>query len=287
MTYGADGVAHEVPGTGYQDVGTPAPGVVLQRGPDGQLKPVEIPNAASAAPAGTAWNGHAYAPVPGAGYSAPQQVPGTDSLAQRGPNGRMESVGSISLGPKDLQAIQSGYAATEEGKNYSEALAARQAMGAAASQANGAGDYAMLDTYARAINPGAVARLGTIEAIKQSRDVPAQIRGEVQHWGPNGGTLSPASRQQLLSATDAFVNARWQALQPRLQDAQAFAARNGVDPRAVVPTFTAPDATPPTGNSSANVQGVLQRARAAIQQGANPAAVRARLQSMGINSGAL
>lgn len=166
-------------------------------------------------------NGAAGAPGPGMSYG-----PGglTASPVTVGGHTMDQDYSPAALGEKQAQILKS-----DEYKTSVESMKAYQAMVANATQKGGMSGYAMLDTFARAINPGAVARAGTIQAIKEARGIPDELKGFLLNL-QGQGELTPAIKQQLLRSVLPFVQANYNAAKTLNDSGAQWAQRHGVDP---------------------------------------------------------
>lgn len=127
-----------------------------------------------------------------------------DAVAMVKPNGDLD-VKDPGLNNERLIAMRGQLADKEPIKNYQQAQDAYGAMIRAAAQPNGGmRAYALRDTFARAINPGAVARSGTIEAIKESQGIPANVKAYFMNLRGDGD-VPPEIAQQILDTTHSFV----------------------------------------------------------------------------------
>ena len=157
---------------------------------------------------------------------------------------------------------------SEPVKNYQQAADAYGSMVAAAQQnPGGMRAYALRDTFARAINPGAVARVGTIQAIKESQGLPAEIRGFFMNL-KGDGNVPPEIAQQILDVTHGFVASHYHGAQQLVQSNVDYAKRHSIDPADVtVPLGDAPQRfqipAAPAPAPGANSQADLYAAAAA------------------------
>lgn len=115
------------------------------------------------------------------------------------------------LSPEQVAALPDRVLGTEQYKMADESMKAYSAMVANATQPGGMSAYAMRDTFARAINPGAVARSGTLQAIAEARGIPDSVKGFLLNL-KGDGDLDQNTKQQILHATLPFVQANYEAL---------------------------------------------------------------------------
>lgn len=119
-----------------------------------------------------------------------------------------------------------------EHPDYKEAIAATTAVKAMvgnATKMTGPAAYSMLDTFARAINPGAVARPTVIQTIEANLGLPAQLVGSLDSkFGK--GNLPPETRQQILDAVAKFAQAHWDNANRLNQNNVEIAGRHGLNP---------------------------------------------------------
>jgi len=167
----------------------------------------------------------------------PGVIPGTETVGQQDATGRYTANAPAAFNQSIRTQLYDRVAKSEEYKNYTEAAAAFRAMTSAAQSTGGMFSYAMLDTFARAINPGAVARVGTIQAIKEAQGLPDALKGALLSLTANGQFLSPEMTRQILQVTRNFVQSRQAVLAPLLHDNEDLARRNGLDPRDVTPSI--------------------------------------------------
>lgn len=218
-----------------------APGTYFSVDPNGKATPLQAP------PAGYGMTANGMAPMRGGADdpNAPQNqsrtlgagqasgagfAPGT--VVQQGPKGERSVLQQPEYGPAQLAELRGAVLKSDEYKNARESMNAYAAMQQNAGKANGMSAYAMRDTFARAINPGAVARAGTIEAIKQAQGIPAQLQSFFLNL-KGDGNMPPEIQQQVLDATLPFVQANYRGAAALNESNGAYAQRHGVDPRDV------------------------------------------------------
>lgn len=269
MMWGPNGQAVPMPGTQFQNL-PGSPNERLQADPFGQLHSTGNP---------------AYGPVPAGGVlqagqggrpqlsqlpvaAAPTfRIPGAQGFYTTGPDGRPVKVADDQFGITDVLKVRESALSSKQADDYNQSNAAYQAMVANAGKPNGMSAYAMRDTFARAINPGAVARSGTIQAIKESAGLPENLKSYLLNL-QGDGDVSPQLAQQILDATLPFVQAHDRALRQLNTSNGAILSRYGLNPedaqvpmdgaptRYVVPTPHA--AAPPSGpGNAAGAPGVL------------------------------
>lgn len=171
--------------------------------------------------------------TPGKTMGPPQAMAGLPGQYQVKPDGSLVHIDGTGLTPKDALDMgkdaandKSVLAAQESGRafNSMQALAAQPPGGMRA--------YALRDTFARTINPGAVARVGTIEAIKQAQGIPAQMQAYFMNL-KGDGDVPPQIVQQILTAAAPFAQSAWDQANQVNQRNAAIAQRNGLDPQMV------------------------------------------------------
>lgn len=174
--------------------------------------------------------------------------PGT--VLQRAPNGELSAMSGTQYGPDQLFSLRKQVLDAPEYKDYQSANAAWGAMQNAAKQPNGGiRAYALRDTFARLINPGAVARVGTIEAIKASQGIPANIQAYLMNL-KGDGDVPPQVAQQIMDVAHGFLVSHYNTAKS-LNDSNAeFAARHHIP----VEDVTAPMDGPPQAMSIAALQ---------------------------------
>lgn len=169
------------------------------------------------------------------------RIPGANGIFVNGPDGRPVKVGDDQYGPEQLFGLRKQVMESDAYKNYQSAQDAWGAMRAAASQPNGGmRAYALRDTFARLINPGAVARVGTIQAIAEAQGLPAEIKGFLMNLHGDGN-VPPEIAQQIMDVSQGFLASHYQGAQALNQSNTDFAKRHGIDPQDV----TAPMGAPP------------------------------------------
>ncbi len=190
----------------------------------------------------------------GGGVSPPQEIPGLPGKWQVQPDGTMSHLDGTGMTPKD--AMEMGKAVRED-KSYLAAQEAGRAFQSmlqlAAQKPGGMRAYALRDTFARTINPGAVARVGTIEAIKQAQGVPAQVAAFFSNL-KGDGDVPPEIVQQIIGASAPFAQNAWEQANALNQRYAAVAKKNGLDPDlATAPMDPAPIPTVQTPAEAAKL----------------------------------
>jgi len=249
--YGSDGQYHST--NQMQTVQSGPAGGIQQNILTGENKPYSNPNVGSL-PAGTAATfggpgGTAQiAPIANQGVQDRPLTP--DEIKQRGlPPGFAGTINPITgeikaqeqgYGPQQVLALQDRVAKSAEYQSAQEASKAYSAMVGLAQQAQGGmRAYALRDTFARVINPGAVARVGTIQAIKEAQGIPENIKSFLLNI-QGDGDVSPAIVQQIIDAARPFAQAQWQSANSLNQNNADFAQRHGLDPRDVMAPLPPP-----------------------------------------------
>lgn len=264
--YGPDGQAHSA--VQFQDVQGPE-GAFSQRGPDNQLHIQADPSMGSITPGMRLQNGQL---VPIQGGQTHTSVAGANSgfapgsVIQTGPDGKQSVVQAPEYGPAQLAELRNTVLKSDEYKMARESTNAYSAMAGNAAKLDGMSAYAIRDTFARAINPGAVARAGTIEAIKQAQGLPENIKSFFLNLSGEGN-MSPEMKQQVVDATLPFVQANYRAAQALNDSNTQYAKRHQIDPadvtapmdamptRFVVPQSQPPAAPVPAPNPTAKPKG--------------------------------
>jgi hypothetical protein len=200
----------------------------------------------------------------------PQIIPATDPAYKGFPPGTVlqkAADGTISQMPGTGvtydQRVQAKLALenSDDVKEYRKANTAWGAMLQAATQPQGGmRAYAMRDTFARLINPGAVARAGTIQAIKESQGVPENIRAYLLNL-KGDGDVPAATLQQILDVSHGFLMSHYSTAKSLRDSFASQASRNGIDPREVTPDIPdhSPAAfipTPPAANQQQRKPGI-------------------------------
>lgn len=225
------GRAVPIPGTETQQLAGQSPSDAAQRDAFGNISHAAIPGVQGAIPEGMVRD-----PQTGGYTKVPTQqaqtfrIPGTNGLFVMGPNGQPTKVGEDQYGPEQLLKMRDQVIASEPVKLYQQAQDAYGSMINAANQGpGGMRAYALRDTFARAINPGAVARVGTIQAIKEAQGVPDAIKGFFSNL-QGDGDVDPRIAQQILDVTQGFVASHYAGAKA-LNDSNAeYAKRHGFDP---------------------------------------------------------
>lgn len=269
--WGPDDQAHSA--IHFQDVAGPA-NAYTQRGPDNQIHSTANPGYGSL-PEGTQLQGNQVTPIQGAQSQTSVATPGSGfapgTVIQRDPTGKTSVVQAPQYGSDQTLQIRDNALKSDEYKMARESMAAFDAMKANASNGNGMSAYAMRDTFARAINPGAVARAGTIEAIKQAQGVPENVRSFFLNL-TGQGNMSPEIRQQVLDATLPFVQANYAPALALNQSNADYASRHGIDPRDVqIPLGSAPVGLTIPGQPAPQAAPVPARAIPPARPGQKPA----------------
>jgi hypothetical protein len=218
-----------------------APNSFIQRSSlDGSIHAQANP-AYGALPAGTAMGaqgGISQVPIQ---QQKTFRIQGANGIFVNGPDGRPVKVGDDQYGPEQLFGLRKQVMESDAYKNYQSAQDAWGAMRAAASQPTGGmRAYALRDTFARLINPGAVARVGTIQAIAEAQGLPAEIKGFLMNLRGDGN-VPPEIAQQIMDVSQGFLASHYQGAQALNQSNTDFAKRHGIDPQDV----TAPMGPPP------------------------------------------
>jgi hypothetical protein len=175
--------------------------------------------------------------VPGKTMGPPQFMNGPDGKRLPGkyqvaPDGSLKPVDGTVIPQADLLARQKTVLEDTDYKQAKASMAAYEAMVKNADKMTGPSAYSMLDTFARAINPGAVARPTVIQTIEQNLGLPAQLVGKLESMAGKGN-LPPQTRQQILDAVYPFVQAHYGHASALNNANSDWATRNGVDPRDV------------------------------------------------------
>lgn len=117
-------------------------------------------------------------------------------------------------------------------KDYQNAQAALHAYGALTSNAGtmtGPAAYAVLDAFARAINPPGMARAQTIKAIEHQLGFANNFVGGLQKAGGQGG-LPQNVRQQIIDAVLGFAQSSWDQANALNSSNARFAQAHGMQP---------------------------------------------------------
>lgn len=179
-------------------------------------------------------------------------------------------------------------------KQHVAATAALKALTQNIGRMTGASAYSILDTFARVINPGAVAKQGTIAAIEEMLGPQAHALGFLQNLA-GMGKLTPQVQQQLIDAVTPFAQAHWD----EANMARNSALAQGKAAKAHGANFSDDELTNPIGarpdraiilpnNTTVTESQARAEARQALKQ--NPAAraqIIGRLKQYNINAAGL
>lgn len=165
------------------------------------------------------------------------QPPGT--VLQRAADGMIAAMPGTGVTYDQRTASKLALEKTDDVTDYRKANTAWGAMlNAAAQPPGGMRAYAMRDTFARLINPGAVARVGTIQALKESQGVPENIRAYLLNL-QGDGDVPPATMQQILDVAHGFLLSHYSTAKGLVDSFSQQATRNHIDPREVTPDLPA------------------------------------------------
>lgn len=220
MTYAINPQTHQATPveTGVQAGYAPAPG----------------PSAGGPPPGAGVWTpgqpqpGKGGAPQPTQGAPAPNGVrfvPGSGPALQAARDLRTEVTPQLSAFTVSRQAYQRIQAGVQEA---ADAVAHGRSQGAA--------DIAIISSYMKLLDPTSVVREGEYATAQNSGSVPEAVRAQYNHL-LNGGTLTPEMRGGFLSSARsqyATSEQQYQQLARRYGD---IAARQGLDPRDIVPEY--------------------------------------------------
>lgn len=215
-------------------------------------------------------------------------IPGTDGRSYMwSPDGKPTPI-DPEYDANARSALRTHVLTSDEYKQAQASMAALSAMLANSATMTGPSAYSMLDTFARAINPGAVARPTVIQTIEQNLGLPAQFVGSLESkFGK--GNLPPEVRQQIIDAVTPFAQTHWDQAK-MLNDSNAELAKaHGITN---VGDVTAPLEDRPvrmiaTPDGAITEAQALAQARQAIKAGAPRQAVIGRLQGLHIKPAGL
>lgn len=195
-----------------------------------QALPAQAPAAAApAAAGGPGW----HEAGPAERIAPPHAVPGLPGLYQEDPEGKLQQMPDTAYGPGQTIELQKNVTGSPEYQQAQAALSAYKAMMANGATMTGPSAYAILDTFARAINPGAVARPQVIDTIEKNLGIPAHVVGAMLN-ATGQGNLSPDARQQIIDAVVPFAQSHWDQANALNERNRAFAQRHGINPEDVV-----------------------------------------------------
>jgi hypothetical protein len=135
------------------------------------------------------------------------------------------------------------------------------------------GDISLIYQFMRMLDPGSVVREGEFAQVGRANGLPTQVQAFFNRI-MGGGQLTPEMRSAIIAQSRELMAAqldRHTYIQRQYGD---MARRLGLNPDNIMIDF---------GRPPGQQQRVIQEARQAITDGRDPAAVRARLQSMGID----
>lgn len=162
-------------------------------------------------------------------WSPPQLNRQTNRVEQTNlATGEVRDAGPAAFDP---QGAKQNFTGSEAYKDYAASNDAFKAMVNAAGLPNGGmRAYALRDTFARTINPGAVARVGTIQAIKEAQGVPANVKAYFMNL-KGDGDVPPEVAQQILDVSRGFLNSHYATAKALNESNGAQASRYGLNPQ--------------------------------------------------------
>ena len=283
--WGADGRAHYAPGTEFSAPQQLSPSALVQTGPNGKVEVQSIPGVQGSVPEGMVRDPKAggYSRVP-TQQAQTFKIPGANGLFIMGADGKPQKVADDQYGPEQLLRLRQELITSEPVRLYQQSMDAYGAMLAAAKQGpGGMRAYALRDTFARAINPGAVARSGTIEAIKDAQGLPANVKSFFMNL-QGDGDVPPDIAQQILDVTHGFVASHYSGAQHLVQSNADYAKRHQIDPADITIPLEEPKRfNIPRVGGGVSREEVIAQARAAITAGKPREAVIGRVKSMGLD----
>ena len=266
-----------------------APAIAASEGthlPTGSPKgPTDAPMPGTVAPPGPGQT------VSSGGGSAIRQgvvrINGQDIAGNIKPNGEFEAIPGANLSPEQIQSLNgASYKGTE---NYRNALAAWNSLKGVSNQLTGPGAYSVLDTFARLINPGAIARAGTIGAIEEQLGPLNKFKGLLQAY-QGKGSLTPEVRNQFMDAAYSFLQSHYAEAQQANAENSKIARAYNKDPTLVTSNIgVLPNrySLPNGQGTTANAAQVRQQAQQALARGAPRGQVIGRLRQLGIDPSGL
>lgn len=204
------------------------------------------------------------------------------AVVQQDAKGAYSVAQAPEYGPEAKSNLRNHVLSSDEYKQAQASMAAYKSMLGNASTMTGPSAYSMLDTFARAINPGAVARPTVIQTIEQNLGLPAQFVGSLESkFGK--GNLPPQVRQQIIDAVIPFAQTHWDQAR-MLNDSNVEIAKAHHLPAGDVtaPLDDRPQRMIVTDDGAISEGQALAQARQAIAKGAPRAQVIGRLQSLHI-----
>lgn len=291
MMWGRDGRLHPMPGMETRQIGSSAPGEMNQQDAMGQITPTAIPNAVQNGQVFNPGSG-GYQPIPGLQpTTSGSMLPGT--VTSQTPGNAPTVVQSPSFDP---EKVRQAFAGSPQVQQY--ATIHRVAEGFANALVNAAGKNngilgttgvdAVIQSYG--LNPRAASAKDLATSMGLSEDIGKKVN---EIFGAGGATVDGLKQMfSVIQSEDQAARTSAERLQQSDTAAGGPAYAKGVPgesqllpPPIQTPSFGAFGGQPasPANNPSA----ILQDARQAILRGAPRAQVMQRLQSMGINAGAL
>lgn len=153
---------------------------------------------------------------------------------------------------------------------------------AGAELGTGAGDIATVIGFMKILDPGSVVREGEFATAENAQGVPDRIR-TLYNRLLSGERLSPQVREEFVQAAETLARQKLAEQERVVERFTQEAQRLGIDPDRVIVDFGSGQ----FGDDQSGDEAVLDAARKAIEQGADPEAVRQRLRQNGIDPSGL
>lgn len=205
------------------------------------------------------------------------------TVVQQNPNGELAVVQQPEYSPAERSKIRQQFLESEAYKGHIAASSALQALVQNIGKMTGPAAYSILDTYVRTINPGAVARQGSLAAVHDSLGLPAHIVGGLQNM-VGEGSIPLQTQQQILNAVTPFAQAHYDQAKSFYDANTALATARHFDPAEVTaPIGERPKNMIATLGGAITQDAALEQARAALHKGADRALVIQRLHNMGVD----
>jgi hypothetical protein len=173
----------------------------------------------------------------------------------------------------DVQSLRKEFAA--ETKGFVDVNDAYGRVKASAADPSPAGDMALIFNYMKVLDPGSTVREGEFATAKNAGSVSQSIIAKYNS-AINGEMLEDKQRKDFVDRAGRLYNQAAENHKKRVNEYTRLAEKRGFDPEEVITNRALFD-----NDDSQDTAAVLAEARAAIAAGADPAAVKARLNEMG------
>lgn len=196
-------------------------------------------------------NGNGYVAIPG-GPADPDHIAQATEAKERAKRGGPDADGEQKLRKEIAQRAQPFQVVRDA---YGRLIS---------SNADAAGDIAMIFSYMRMLDPGSVVREGEFATAQNAAGVPDQIRN-MYNKARNGERLNPEQRQMFKAQAKSYYERAeqdYKALEGQfIGAAQAY----GFDPSRVIPVYPPLPSDLPAAPNSAKDQARVTQGRPAVQ----------------------